>query len=67
MKIHNRYKIIEWMVLFVVAVTMLEGELNAKDSSQNRPNFLIIMVDDISLLNILKSMMRIFTLFTRMR
>jgi hypothetical protein len=48
MKIHNRYKIIEWMVLFVVAVTMLEGELNAKDSSQNRPNFLIIMVDDIS-------------------
>ena len=48
MKIHNRYKIIEWMVLFVVAVTMLEGELNANDSSQNRPNFLIIMVDDIS-------------------
>jgi hypothetical protein len=48
MKTYNRYKIIEWIFLFVFAFILVEVELNADDSTPSRPNFLIIVVDDIS-------------------
>lgn len=48
MKVNKKYRIIGSIVWFIVSCTSIHGAIKTDDSSKRAPNFLIIMVDDIS-------------------